>query len=92
MGGLDSCAGETQGQVVQIVVMLWVFALKSLRHQPKGESKTLVLKTRWMERVGHSGQKKKKKDKVYMLSEDPDIESLKIILPVNPKSLEYPPG
>ena len=43
-------------------------------------------------RVGHSGQKKKKKDKVYMLSEDPDIESLKIILPVNPKSVEYPPG
>ena len=46
-----------------------------------------------MERVGHSGQKKKKKkDKVYMLIEDPDIESLKIILPVNPKSLECPPG
>ena len=45
MGGLDTCAGEIQGQVVQIVAMQ-VFALKSLRHQSKGESKTLILKTR----------------------------------------------
>ena len=46
VGGLDTCAGEIQGQVVQIVAMLWVFALKSLRHQSKGKSKTLILKTR----------------------------------------------
>lgn len=46
MGGLDTYAGEIPGQVVQIVAVLWVFTLKSLRHQSKGESKTLVLKTR----------------------------------------------